>query len=558
MDNIIAIRQKLGNLVMQSVKKAQEDGLLPLSIMPDVVIERPQKADYGDYATSLPLKLARACGKSPMVIAQTLVEFMPLLPELASITVAPPGFINFMLRGEWLAKQVDVIIDAGEDYGNINLGRGQKIQLEFVSANPTGPLHVGHGRGAVLGSTLANILNAAGYAVQREYYINDAGNQMNAFYRSLWARYQQVLGNDVEMPREGYLGQYVINLAHDIAYEYNDKFLHMPESEAIAALGRVGLQRMLEIIKNDLELLRVNYDVWFSEQSLYENGQLDKVIQILKSNNYLCQKEGATWFVSTALGDDKDNVVIRSDGTATYFATDIAYHYNKFIERGIDKVIDIWGADHQGHVSRMKAVLSAFGIDPERLHIIISQLVTLKRGGECVRVSKRSGDMITLHDVIEEVGVDACRFFFLSRSADSQMDFDLELAKKESSENPVYYVQYAYARIASILRIVKEERLEIKESDNTLIQDDAEFALIRQMLRLPEVIESAARALEPQYLAYYAQELATSFHSFYKKCRVLSADNPVLTGTRMKIVRAAQIILSRTLRLMGMNTPETM
>jgi arginyl-tRNA synthetase len=493
-----------------------------------------------------------------MSIAKTIAELIPATPEMLSVEAAPPGFINFSLRPEWLTQQVDAILGAGENYGDIEIGRGQSVQVEFVSANPTGPLHIGHGRGAVLGSTLANILEASGFNVEKEYYINDAGSQMTAFYRSLLARYRQANGIDVEMPQEGYFGQYVIDLAREIKTEYGDRFIQLPEDEAERELGKLGVTKMLASIRKDLGLLGVEYDCWFSEQSLYENGQFEKVMQILRKEGHLAEKEGATWFVSSALGEDKDNVVVRSTGTSTYFGTDIAYHYNKFIERGFDRVINIWGADHQGHVSRMGAVMGALGVDPKRLRIIISQLVTLKRGGESVRVSKRSGDMITLRDVIDEVGVDACRFFFLARSADSQMDFDLELAKKESSENPVYYVQYAHARIASILRLAGEEGIDFSDGNTALLTDEAELAMIRMMLQLPEIIEFAARTLEPQGLPHYAQDLATSFHSFYKLCRVISHENPAQTKARLKLAAAAKVVLARTLSLMGMTSPETM
>jgi len=550
------LKQRLTEFLVEAVGKAQQQGTLPRVAVPEITLERPQNPTHGDYATSLPLKLARACAMNPMLIAQTLSDFLQTGNELASVTIAHPGFINFTCSPQWLAAQVDDILVAGENYGEISLGQGKMVQVEFVSANPTGPLHVGHGRGAVLGSTLATILAAAGYNVQTEYYINDAGNQMQAFYQSLWVRYQQELGHDIAMPEAGYFGRYLVDLAKEIVAESDDQYLNAPEGPA--ELGKLGVQKMLAVIADDLKALRINFDHWFSEQSLYDRGEFARVLTMLRDQGYLTDREGATWLTSTALGEDKDNVVIRSDGTATYFGTDIAYHYNKFVVRGFERVIDIWGADHQGHVPRMKVAASALGIDPALLSIIISQLVTLRRGSECVRVSKRSGDMITLRDVIDEVGVDACRFFFLARSADSQMDFDLELAKKESSENPVYYVQYAHARIASILRLACEEGLDQSSGDVTLLAEEPELALIRQMLRLPEVIELAARNLEPQHLPYYAQELATAFHSFYKQCRVISKDDLALSCARLKLVAATKTVLARTLRLMGIDAPEKM
>jgi arginyl-tRNA synthetase len=478
--------------------------------------------------------------------------------EIDSIVVAPPGFINFTLKSDWLSRQVDSILMADDAYGDIDLGQSSRVQIEFVSVNPTGPLHVGHGRGAILGSTLANVLAAAGYKVEKEYYINDAGSQIKAFYGSLYARYQQCLGIDAEVSSDGYLGGYMVDLAKEIVAEEGDRFLSLPEPEAVLPLGQLGLEKMIKLIKSDLELLGVSFDVWFSEQSLYDNGQYQKVMSLLRQGGYIAEKENATWFVSTALGEDKDNVVVRGDGSPTYFATDIAYHYNKFLERKFDKVINIWGADHQGHISRMKAVVGALGISPERLKVIISQMVTLRRGDELVRISKRSGDLITLREVVDEVGADACRFFFLSRSADSQMDFDLELAKKESVDNPVYYVQYAHARIASILRLAQQRGIDYRDGDVSLLTTEPELTLIRKMLLLPEIVEIVARTLEPHHLTYFAQDLATVFHSFYKQCRVVSQDDEVLTKARLRLVEAAKLVLAKTLHLMGMTAPERM
>jgi arginyl-tRNA synthetase len=551
------IRRRIIELLTRAANEAQKSGKLPSVALPEITIEHPQNPEHGDYASSFPLKLARTIGVNPLTIARDMAGFITPTPEIESITVAPPGFINFTLNNDWLTGQVDAILTAGESYGNIDLGKGSRVQVEFVSVNPTGPLHVGHGRGAILGSTLANVLAAAGYDVEKEYYVNDAGSQMAAFYRSLYARYQQCLGADAEMPADGYLGQYMVDLAKEIIAEQKERFLSLPPEEAIAKLGKLGLDRIMAQIRGDLELLRVSFDVWFSEQSLYDNGQYKKVMSLLQKGGYIAEKANATWFVSTALGEDKDNVVVRSDGSPTYFATDIAYHYNKFIERGFDKVINIWGADHQGHISRMKAVVAALGIAPERLKVIISQMVTLRRGEELVKISKRSGDIITLREVIDEVGADACRFFFVSRTADSQMDFDLELAKKQSADNPVYYVQYAHARIASILRLAEEKGIDCADGDVSLLTTEPELTLIRKMLLLPEILEVVAFTLEPHHLAYYAQDLATVFHSFYMQCRVVTEDEK-MTKARLKLVEAAKTVLARTLNLMGMNAPDRM
>jgi arginyl-tRNA synthetase len=554
---MLMLRQRLTELLTRAVSEAQQLGKLPSVALPDIVIERPQNPEHGDYASSFPLKLARAIGIKPLTIADEMVKLMVATPEVARIAVAPPGFINFTLKSDWLTSQVESILAAGDAYGNIDLGQGSRVQIEFVSVNPTGPLHVGHGRGAILGSTLANVLAAAGYGVEKEYYINDTGSQIDAFHRSLYARYQQSLGVDVAMPTNGYLGDYMVELAKEIIAEEGDRFLSLPEPEAMSQLGQIGLEKIIKLIKGDLERLGVTFDVWFSERSLYDKGQYQKAMALLHQGGYITEKEGATWFISTALGDDKDNVVVRGDSSPTYFASDIAYHYNKFLERKFERVINIWGADHQGHISRMKAVVGALGISPERLQVIISQMVTLRRGDEVVRVSKRSGDIITLREVVDEVGSDACRFFFLSRSADSQMDFDLELAKKESADNPVYYVQYAHARIASILRLAQQRGIVWRDGDVSLLVTEPELTLIRKMLLLPEIVEIVARTLEPHHLTYYAQDLATVFHSFYKQCRVISR-NETLTHARLKLVEAAKLVLARALHFMGMTAPERM
>ena len=551
------LRERLIDLLTEAAKKAQKEGKLPAVELPEITIERPQNAEHGDYASNFPLKLARTARANPMVIANELVALLSAAEEIESAVAAPPGFINFTLRNKWLNRQVDHILRDGESFGNNNIGKGKKVQVEFVSVNPTGPMHIAHGRGAILGSTLANVLGASGYQVEKEYYFNDAGNQMEIFKRSLYARYLQALDVKAEVPENGYMGNYMIDIANEIIAEHGNKFQKLPESEALKQLGDIGIKRVIDKIQKDLKQLRVEFDVWFREQSLYENGQYNKVMGLLRQGGFLAEKEGATWFVSTNLGEDKDNVVVRSNGLPTYFATDIAYHYNKFVERHFDKVIDIWGADHQGHVPRMKAVVAALGIDPERLQIIIHQMVTLKRGGELVRISKRTGDLITLEEVMNEVGVDACRFLLLARNASSQMDFDMELAKKQSQENPVYFVQYAHARISSIMRLVEEKNINFTDGDTGLLTAEPELTLIRKLLNFPELIEMATITSEPHHLAYYAQELATTFHAFYKECRVVT-DDEALTKARIKLVLASKIVLAKTLHLMGMTAPERM
>jgi len=551
------IRHELAELITNAAQAAQAQGLLPAVALPESTIEHPQNPEHGDYASTLPLKLARVARANPITIAQIIEKMLPNHPAVERVVVAPPGFINFTLKREWLAQQIEVVRQLRDSYGEVDVGKGERLQVEFVSANPTGPLHVGHGRGGVLGSALANVLSAAGYQVTREFYINDTGNQMGVFQRSLEARYLQVLGQDAPFPEEGYGGAYLVDLAKELVAVYGDKFVGEPRQEKLQALGNLGVDRMLASIRHDLEDLGVTYDVWFSETSLYQTGVYEKAMGILEGGGHLAEKDGARWFVSTALGEDKDNVLVRSNGIPTYFASDAAYHYDKFVQRGFDKVINVWGADHQGHVSRVKAVVAALGADPEKLDVLLTQLVTLRRGQETVRLSKRSGDIISLRDVLDEVGADACRFFFLARSADSQMDFDLELAKQQSNENPVYYVQYAHARISSVLRNALERSIDWSGGDVLQLEHPTELVLMRKMLQLPELIEVAAMNLAPHSLPHYAQELATEFHNFYEQCRIISEDSS-LTAARLKLVEAVQIVLARTLRLMGMSTPEQM
>ena len=547
-------------MLADALDEAQASGQLP-SVPPiEVPVEHPQSAEHGDFASSLPLRLARSLRMNPLEIANRLVTLIPASDALARVWVEPPGFINFALEPRWLAEQVETVLEEGAAFGNVPLGEGESVQVEFVSINPTGPIHVGHARGGVLGDVLARVLDAAGFSVTREYYFNDAGNQMDNFYGSLYARFLQTMGREAELPQGGYVGEYMIDVAREIADEEGDRLLDLPAEQAIEELGRIGLGKMMRGIQSDMERLRIDFDVWFREHTLYSDGQYEKAMDTLARNNHLADREGATWFVSTALGEDKDNVLVRGSGVPTYFAADLAYHYNKFVERGFSRVIDVWGADHQGHVSRMKAAIGAMGIDPDRLTIIIHQLVTLKRGEQVLRASKRAGEVITLQELLEEVGTDPCRYFFLARSPDSQMEFDLELAKRSSNENPVFYIQYAHARVASILNLASESGIDHSGGDVSLLTDPAELALIRKILELPELIESMAVKLEPHHLPHYSQDLATAFHWFYQQCRVVSTapGDEAITRARLKLVQASAIALGRTLSLMGMEAPEKM
>ncbi|MER3421215.1 MAG: arginine--tRNA ligase [Chloroflexota bacterium] len=553
------IKDELAQLVQRGAHAAMAHGDLPEVPLPEVTVERPRQPEHGDYASNIAMKLQRAVGGNPVDIAEKIVARMPPAPMIGSAEVARPGFINLRLSDTWLARQVDEILARGETFADSGTGVGQRVQVEFVSANPTGPLTVGNGRGAVIGTTLAAVLEATGHSVEREYYVNDAGTQVETFSQTLYARYQQLFGRQVDIPPDGYPGEYMIDLARRIRDQHGDRFLRPPGEPAPEELGRLGIDLMLESIKGDLALLGVRYDVWFRERSLYDEDSLyERVMALLRERGYITEKEGAVWFTSSELGEDKDNVLVRSTGAPTYFASDIAYHFHKFVVRGFDRVIDIWGADHHGHVPRMKAAVQALGIEPERLTILLYQLVTVRRGGEVVRLSKRAGDIILLRDLVEEVGPDACRFFFLQRSPDSTLDFDIDLAKSQSEKNPVYYVQYAHARIAGILRTAAERGLTPEGGDVALLRHPAELALIRKMLQLPELLDLVARTLEPHHLPFYAMDLATTFNSdFYRDVRVISEDH-ALTRARLKLVAAARIVLARTLHLMGVSAPERM
>jgi arginyl-tRNA synthetase len=560
------IRAYLGSLVAAAVSSAVAAGELPDLPVPGDTIERPKDAANGDFASALPLRLARAAMKTPIEIAGTIARHMPADSAVDPPVVAPPGFLNFRLSQQFVQQQVEHVIRTGPSYADLTLGAWHKAQIEFVSANPTGPLHVGNGRGAAIGDTLASALSAAGYEVEREYYVNDAGTQTDTFGDTLYARYQQLFGRDVDIPKDGYPGDYMIDLAKEIRDEAGDRFLQPLGEPGSPELGPLGIELMVRHVRKTLGDFGVNYDRWFSEKSLYDpEGTYEAAMEILRESHQLVEREGALWFASSELGEDKDNVVIRSDGRPTYYCSDIAYHYDKFIRRGFDLVIDVWGADHHGHVSRVKTATRAIGANPDNLHILLYQLVFLKRGGEAVNMSKRSGEFVTLDELIHDVGADAARFFFLLRSPGAQMDFDLDLAVTQSSENPVFYVQYAHARLAGILQRAAEQGIETSHGDVSLLTQPQELALIREMMRLTDVIELVATTFEPQHLPHYAMSLATAFHAFndsFKQqgdpsLKVLT-ENVALTQARLRLVLAAKIALARVLGLMGMTAPERM
>ncbi len=465
------IQHDLSQQIHQAIRKAQKKKDLPRFDIPEIVIERPKSAEFGDYATPVCLAMARLAKMPPMDIAAQVVKRFPPTDYIGEITVSHPGFINLTLATDWLQTQVNAVLDQGGTYADINLGDDKRVQVEYGSANPTGPLHMGTGRNLVLGDGIANVLAAAGYQVQREYYVNDAGNQMDLLAESIFARYAQALGHDVQVPDGGYQGDYLVQWGQEIAAEHDRTYLETPRDEALKAIRNIGLEdKVLSRARKDCADLGIDYDNWFHETSLYQEGQFETIMSILRLRNALVERDGAIWFTASKYDDQlKDEVIIRSNGQPGYFASDIAYHYNKFVERGHHWVIDVWGADHQGHVPRMKAMMQALGLDPDRLTLIVYQLVTIKMGGEDLRLSRRAGTIVELRELIDEVGADAVRFTLLSRAADSQMEFDVELAKEQSDRNPVYYVQYAHARIASILREAMERGYSAEGGDVSLL-----------------------------------------------------------------------------------------
>ena len=555
------ITDKLAKLVSEALDSTQSSGSLPVGGDVEIKIERPTRAEHGDFSTSLPLALARTMRLAPMQIAEAIAAAIPDHHMVGAVTHAAPGFVNFTLSTEWLQSQIDVVRSAGDTFGSVDVGVGKSVQVEFVSVNPTGPLHVGHARGAVIGSSLANVLEAAGYEVQREYYVNDAGNQMRVFYDTLYARYMQAAGQDVILPDPAYPGEYLQDLAADLLKDLGDGAVSKEKSEAIAELAPESLKRTLEQIRGVLDLLGVSYDQWFHESTLLSTGRFDKVLNLLEDADLIVERDGAKWFAATKLGLEEDTVVIRSgEGGPTYFGTDIAYHHEKFLERSFDRVINVWGADHHGHVARMHAILRAFDLDPGRLTIILNQIVNFKNEGESLKFSKRNNVMVTIEELLEEVGSDACRFTFLSRSPESHMEFDLGLAKKQSSENPVYYVQYGHARMAAVLRNAAEREITYETADLSLLVHDRELELIRKIIELPAIVERSAERKEPHHLPHYAMELSRSLQKFYEDCRVVSSEKSDLeiSRARLQLVEAAKIALSRTLTLMGMSSPDRM
>ncbi len=552
------IKEKLEQLVQQAIETAKVEGKLPLQEVPPVVLEHPKEKAHGDWATNAALVLAGIVKMPPRAVAQIIVDSLgDTATYFDKIEIAGPGFINFYLSNRWLYDILSQIREQGEKFGHSTIGAGQKIQVEFVSANPVGPMHVGHGRWAAVGDTLANVLSANGYDVQREFYINDYGNQMNIFAKSVSVRYAQLLGQDVPFPEDGYQGEYIRDIAREIIAEDNDKYMSVSEQDREAVFKERAYLQVLDHLKHTLANMGVVFDFWFSERALHELSTVSKTIEELRERGYVYDSEGAVWFKATDFGEDKDRVLVRANGEPTYFAADIAYHKDK-LERGFDKIINIWGADHHGYIGRMKAAVQALGYPPDKLEIIIGQLVNLLRGGEPVRMSKRTGEMVTLDELLEEVGKDAARFFFLMRSTDSQLDFDIQLAKEQSNENPVYYVQYAHARISSIVRFAEAEGVSLHGDVNySLLETEPELDLIRKLAGWPEVLERAGRQRALHPLTAYSQELAAAFHFFYTKCRVIGEDMGLSTA-RMSLCEATKTVLRNVLSVLGVAAPERM
>ena len=543
--------------VAAACAQAMAAGTLPEAALPDFVIEKPKDEKNGDFSTNLAMQLTRILRQNPRKIAEAIVGGIDLPGLVERVEIAGPGFINFYLVPGWLNRVLPAIQEEDADYGKSNAGGGEHVQVEFVSANPTGLLHMGNARGGALGDTLAAVLNEAGYVCDKEYYINDAGNQVENLGKSVEARYFELLGrDDYQIPEDGYHGKDIIATAQRLLDEKGESLVDLSEAERRELMKNYALKEKVAGIRGSLENFGVVFDNWFSEQSLHDAGSVHEVVDILREKGVVYEKDGAQWLRATDWGEEKDEVLVRSNGTPTYFAADIAYHRDKF-ERGYKRLINIWGADHHGHVARLKGAMTALGYDGDDITVILMQLVRLYRGGEIVKMSKRSGKYVTLDELIEEVGKEAARFFFIMRSPDSALDFDLDLAKAESSDNPVYYVQYAHARICSILSVAGVDTPKACDVDLSLLTEENERVLIRKLAEWPQEVADAARELAPYHLAYYAKELANAFHSFYNSCKVLT-DDAALRDARLALVDCTRITLRNVLTLLGLSAPERM
>lgn len=549
-------KEKIAETIKTAVAKAMQDGALKFSdALPEVALEVPPKKEFGDFATNFAMQTAKIFRTSPRKIAEEIKARINS-DLFDKIEIAGAGFMNFYLKSDVIYRELKDIYDAGENFGNFPNKNNVTIQIEYVSANPTGLLHVGHGRGAAAGSAIVNILRAAGYNVESEYYINDAGNQMDKLTKSVNVRYLQLLGKEIELPEDCYRGVDIIDTAKRIIARDGDKYLNLPEDQRLKILGELAYEDKMHELKKDLKSFRVYFDVWFSERTLHPD-KINAAIELLKESGNIYEQDGALWLASTKYGDDKDRVVVRENGEPTYLAADIAYHKNKF-DRGFGELINLWGADHHGYVARVKAAMKMLGYDADKLKILFLQMVSLFRSGEAVKMSKRAGTAIPLRELMEEVGTDAARYFFLMRSTESQLDFDLDLAKSQSADNPVYYIQYAHARICSIFRQAKEAGLAIDgEPKFSLMTSAAEIDLMNKIFEYPNEIEKAAAEYAPQRIARYVYELASTFSSFYRDCRILGVEED-LAKARLALVKVTQQAIQHALNLLGVSAPERM
>ncbi len=547
-------------LISDALDKAAKSGELELSILPEILVEKPKDEKFGDFSTSVSMMLAKSERKKPRDIADVLCRHLKNGDsQVSSVDIAGPGFINLKMAPSFFLTRLMKVAELGDKFGSSDAGKGKKVLLEFVSANPTGPLHVGHGRGAAVGDMLGRLLKKAGYDVSTEYYINDVGNQMNTLGRSTWSRYRELLGIKEEFSPDNYQGEYIKDIAQGIIDKHGKEFLDKQVDEVLPFFRKYSLDSILSGIRNDLSEFGVEFDRWFNEKSLYDDQLVDTAVNWLRDKKHIYDKDGAVWLNSSAFKDEKDRVLIKQSGEKTYFCSDIAYHKNK-IDRGFEWIVDLWGADHHGYVPRMNAVLEAMGYNKDVFKVMLVQFVALKRGGEKVSMSTRSGEFETLSDVVKEVGVDATRFFFLMRSSDSHLDFDLELAKKESSENPVFYIQYAHARICSIFRKANDEGLSlpsISDIDLSPLADEEEFSLIKKILAFTETVDKSAELLEVHRIAFYLQDLVAAFHGYYSRHRVVSEDVP-LSLARLFLMDCLRTTIHNGLSVMGVSAPEQM
>ncbi|WP_102693136.1 arginine--tRNA ligase [Rummeliibacillus pycnus] len=555
MNAVEQVQQAIKEALVAAIQKAE---LVEDTSVLNIHLETPRNKENGDYATNIAMQLTKLAKKPPRAIAEAILENLDQKgSNIEKVEIAGPGFMNITLRKDYLAEVVTTVLQQGKEYGRSNAGKNEKIQVEFVSANPTGDLHLGHARGASVGDSLCNVLDFAGYNVSREYYINDAGNQITKLAKSLEARYREALGLDSNMPEDGYHGKDIILIAQELSKEFGQDILEKTDEERFEFFREHGLKHEFGKLQKDLKDFRVDFDVWFSETSLYKEGKVQTALQKLKDNGHVFEQDGATWFRSTTFGDDKDRVLIKSDGSYTYLTPDIAYHEDK-LRRGFDKLINIWGADHHGYIPRMKAAIEALGYDRDTLEVEVIQMVNLLRDGEKVKMSKRTGNAVTLRELVEEVGLDAVRYNFAMRAGDTHLDFDLALAVKQSNENPVYYAQYAHARICSILRQASEKGFAPSTEHLDTLSSEKDIEVLKKVGDFPQVVADSARVRAPHRIANYIQELAATFHSFYNAEKVLDDNNKDRSEARLALITAVRITIANALKLIGVSAPEKM